>query len=228
MSNRILLVEDNEKLAATVSEGLEENGYNVKFVTRGDTGLGIIMAENFDLVILDVLLPGIDGFKVVEKMRALNNNTPVLMLTAMGTSEDILKGFSNGVDDYLTKPFDFEILLARIKAILKRMKFTGELNSYGPIKLDLGNNFVFRDDVKIELTPREFTLFRFMLQNEGKTLTRNELMNGAWGSKSTDTNQIDVYIKYLRTKIDSPFKTSIIQTVRGIGYAVNIEKGDDQ
>ncbi|MCM8541926.1 MAG: response regulator transcription factor [Lentisphaeraceae bacterium] len=223
MSNKILMVEDNEKLAKTLCEGLKENGFAVEYTLRGDSGLGRIITENFDLVILDVLLPGIDGYKIVEKLRALNNNTPILMLTAMGTNENILNGFTKGVDDYLTKPFDFQILLARVKAILKRSSQTNELNSFGELKIDLGNNIVYREDVKIELTPREFTLFRYMLLNEGKTLSRLELMNNAWGSKSSDTNQIDVYIKYLRTKIDDPFEKKIIQTVRGLGYSISLD-----
>lgn len=217
------MVEDNEKLAKTLCEGLKENGFAVEYTLRGDSGLGRIITENFDLVILDVLLPGIDGYKIVEKLRALNNNTPILMLTAMGTNENILNGFTKGVDDYLTKPFDFQILLARVKAILKRSSQTNELNSFGELKIDLGNNIVYREDVKIELTPREFTLFRYMLLNEGKTLSRLELMNNAWGSKSSDTNQIDVYIKYLRTKIDDPFEKKIIQTVRGLGYSISLD-----
>lgn len=219
---KILLVEDNIELAESIIEGLIDNKYAPTHSPRGDSALGLIISESYDLIIMDVMLPGIDGLKVVEKIRQINIQTPVLILTAMGTNTDTLKGFNAGADDYISKPFDFDILLARINSLLKRSSNITE-GKFGDLKIDLNYHTVSRGEVSIKLTPREFSLFSYLLMNEGKALTRDHLMKKAWKSNSSDTNQIDVYIKYLRNKIEKPLGSKYIKTVRGIGYYFTFE-----
>ncbi len=223
---RILLVEDDTKVARFVRNGLKEEGFAVDVAEDGQQGLNFARDFDYDVIILDILLPKLDGISVLKSIRTRDPQTPVLMLTAMDTIEDKIRGLNKGADDYLTKPFAFEELLARIRALLRRKYRTAStLLRFQDLQADLVTHRVFRGEKEIQLTPKEFALLEFFLQNPGKILTRTAIAEHVWDYHfDSETNIIDVYMNYLRNKIDRGFRTKLIHTVRGVGY---ILKGEE-
>lgn len=222
---RILLVEDDKDVARFICKGLKENLFVVEQVFDGEEALELIIQERYDLIILDILLPKIDGFEILEKVRAKGVETPVLILTAKDTKRDVVKGLNLGADDYLVKPFSFSELLARIRAILRRGKIQR------PTELKVANLIlnqitreVRRDNVKIELTPKEYALLEYFMQNPGQILTRTMILDAVWDYNFDPlTNVIDVHINHLRKKIDRDFTPKLLHTVKGVGYVLKPE-----
>lgn len=217
---RILLVEDDRHIVRFLKQGLEEEGYVVEVACDGEEGLNLARDEEFDLIILDILLPKIDGFVVCQKLREVGNATPILMLTAKDDVEDRVRGLDLGADDYLVKPFAFEELLARIRALIRRHKNAkGVLLQVGDLTINLLTREVKRGDKTIELTTREFELLKFLAHHPGRVFTRTQLLEHVWKYDfEYSSNIVDVYIRYLREKVDKPFDRKLIHTVRGVGY----------
>lgn len=219
---RILLVEDDKHIVNFLKRGLKEEGYIVDVGYDGEDGLYLAENEEFDLIILDILLPKLDGFELCSRLRAKGNTTPILMLTAKDDIEDRVHGLDIGADDYLVKPFAFEELVARIRALLRRQKsVNSHILKVGDLTLNLSTREVKRGDRTIELTTREFELLKFLLYNPGQVLTRTQIAEHVWGYDfDYFSNVVDVYIRYLRKKIDDPFEHKLIHTVRGVGYKI--------
>ena len=217
---RILLVEDDAKVARFIRNGLREEGFAVDVAEDGQQGLQFARDFEYDVVILDILLPKLDGISVLKAIRAHDPQTPILMLTAMDTVEDKIRGLNKGADDYLTKPFAFEELLARIRALLRRKYRTAStVLRFEDLRVDLVTHQVFRGDREIQLTPKEFALLEYFLQNPNKILTRTMIAEHVWDYHfDPETNVIDVYMNYLRNKIDRDFSIKLIHTIRGVGY----------
>ena len=217
---RILLVEDDAKVARFIRNGLREEGFAVDVAEDGQQGLQFARDFEYDVVILDILLPKLDGISVLKAIRAHDPQTPILMLTAMDTVEDKIRGLNKGADDYLTKPFAFEELLARIRALLRRKYRTASTAlRFEDLRVDLVTHQVFRGDREIQLTPKEFALLEYFLQNPNKILTRTMIAEHVWDYHfDPETNVIDVYMNYLRNKIDRDFSVKLIHTIRGVGY----------
>ena len=217
---RILLVEDDAKVARFIRNGLREEGFAVDVAEDGQQGLQFARDFEYDVVILDILLPKLDGISVLKAIRTHDPQTPILMLTAMDTVEDKIRGLNKGADDYLTKPFAFEELLARIRALLRRKYRTAStVLRFEDLRVDLVTHQVFRGDREIQLTPKEFALLEYFLQNPNKILTRTMIAEHVWDYHfDPETNVIDVYMNYLRNKIDRDFSVKLIHTIRGVGY----------
>jgi len=219
---RILVVEDEPKVASFVKRGLEENGFSVDVAFDGSVGKKMFDAGDYNLVILDVNLPYKNGIELCKEIRSINQKIPVMMLTALGTTEDKLSGFDSGADDYLVKPFEFRELLARIRSLLKRVSIS-ETGSNVLRFLDLEMNLdtweVIRDGRKIELTQKEFALLEYLLRNKGRVVSRVDIAEKVWDiTFDTGTNVIDVYVNFLRKKIDRDFPQKLIHTQTGVGY----------
>lgn len=227
MSNRILIVEDEEKIARFVELELKHEGYQVTKSTNGRDGLDQALAGNYDLMLLDIMLPELNGFEVLRRLRK-TSSLPVIMLTARDEVMDKVAGLDGGADDYITKPFAIEELLARIRLVLKKNSLLGkdvkEEESglrFGKLTLDDKCYEVKYDGNKVDLTNREFELLKFLLVNKNIVLTRDVLMNEVCGYDYVgETNVIDVYIRYLRSKIDEKYGIKMIHTVRGVGYVI--------
>lgn len=225
MAAKILLVEDEKKISSFIKKGLDENGYDVEVAEDGKQGKTRFLQDEFDLFILDIMLPHIDGVTLCKFIRSRDEDTPILMLTALGTVDDKVTGLDVGADDYLVKPFQFKELLARINALLRRSGFGQEeeerLLTFSDITMDLHTKKVWRDDTEIELTAKEFTLMEYFLRHPGKVLSRKEIAEEVWNLDfDTGTNIIDVYVNYLRKKIDKNFDKKLIQTQIGMGYVL--------
>lgn len=220
----VLIVEDEQKVAAFISKGLEVHGFKTDIAYDGQIGLRKGLDLNFDLVIMDVNLPLMNGFEVCKKLRETNVKTPILMLTALGTTKDKVLGFDLGADDYLVKPFEFEELLARVKALIKRAKAAPLLETtlkVADLELDSESKIVKRAGKAIELTAKEFMLLEYLMRNKGKVLSRSDIAEKIWDiSFDTGTNIIDLYIFYLRKKIDKDFNPKLIHTQVGMGYVL--------
>ena len=216
---RILLVEDEVKVARFIRQGLEAEGYQVDVAGDGEVGQEKAMRDHFDLLILDVLLPKKNGFDILSAVRKDGVKTPVLMLTARSGTEDIVKGLDAGADDYLTKPFAFNELLARVRSLLRRGSQSKiVLRLYG-LELDTVSRKATRDGKQIELTSREFALLEYLMRRPDKLVSRNQLSKEVWGLDfDPGTNIVDVYINHLRKKIDADFQPKLIHTERGKGY----------
>jgi heavy metal response regulator len=220
----ILVVEDNIKVASFIQRGLEASQYSVDVEYDGDAGLNRLLVEDYDLVILDVMLPKMDGFRVIKAMRQQGVKAPVLLLTARGAVEDKVTGLDAGADDYLTKPFAFEELLARVRALLRRGTAAPELLELADLRLDPAKREVTRANRRIDLTAKEFALLEYLLRRQGQVLSRSVIAQHVWGvDYDTFTNVIDVYVNYLRKKIDSEFEPKLLHTVRGAGYVLKAE-----
>jgi len=223
---KILVIEDERKVASFIMRGLEEVGYTVSIAKDGEEGLYLAESENYDLIILDLILPRKSGIEVLKELRQMRLNTPILILSAKDSVDDRVLGLDSGADDYLTKPFAFSELLARVRALLRR----GE--SVVPVKLQVGdlvmntvNREVSRAGKEIRLTNREYTLLEYFMRNTGKVLTRTQLSEQVWDyTFDTFSNVIDVYVNYLRNKIDREFEPKLIHTVRGVGYVLKAPK----
>jgi two-component system, OmpR family, response regulator len=216
----VLVVEDDLKMAALLRRGLREDGHAAEVAPDGETALWMADAHEFDAIVLDVMLPGIDGFETCRRMRGAGVWAPVLMLTARDAVEDRVAGLDGGADDYLVKPFSFAELLARLRALVRRGPMERPpVLEVGDLRLDPASRQVWRGDTEISLTSKEFALLEFMMRRPGAVLSRLELLEHAWDfAYENRSNVIDVYIGYLRAKLDRPFGQESIQTVRGAGY----------
>jgi len=218
---RILLVEDDQRIAHFIEKGLTESSYTVDLATDGNQALDQIVSTQYDLVILDIMLPGVDGFEVLEVVRGQGLKMPVLMLTARDTIEDKVRGLDSGADDYLTKPFSFAELEARVRALLRRGSAeTAAHLALGDITLDPVSHAVKRGAQTIELTPKEYAVLEYFMRSPGRVLTRTMIIEHVWQYQfDTDTNLVDVYVNRLRRKLNDP-EGKLLQTVRGFGYTL--------
>ncbi len=223
---KILLIEDDQRIAQTISKGLEEKGFFTQIAYDGKMGLKFALHGDFDLILLDLNLPVMNGYEVCEQIRIKNQRVPIIMLTALGETEDKIEGFEKGADDYLVKPFDFRELLARITVLLKRRISSSEITSQPVLKvadleLDKESKTVTRSGVSIDLTPKEFLLLEILIQNKGKVLSKAEIAESIWDQNANQSlNVIEVYINFLRKKIDKDFSTKLIHTKSGMGYVL--------
>ena len=219
---RLLVIEDEQKVANFIRQGLEEEGYAVDHAADGASGLQIGLEGLHDVIVLDVMLPRLDGLSVLQQLRQANVATPVLLLTVRATIEDKVLGLDAGADDYLTKPFAFEEFVARVRALLRRRaETTPPILQVADLALDPARRVVSRGARKIDLTPREFALLDYFMRNPDRVLTRTMIANRVWDyTFDTTTNVIDVYVNYLRKKIDSGHDSKLIHTVRGVGYVM--------
>ncbi len=221
---RILVVEDEKKVASFIKRGLEAANYSVDVEYDGDAGLNRLLKGDYDLVILDVMLPKLDGLSLMKQIRQRQVNTPVLLLTARVTVADRVMGLDLGADDYLTKPFAFEELLARVRVLLRRGAAAPAVLTVADLRLDPVTREVSRGNKRIDLTAKEFALLEFLLRRQDQVLNRAVIAQHVWGvNYDTFTNVIDVYVNYLRKKIDSGFEPKLIHTVRGVGYVLKEE-----
>ncbi|SDP99824.1 DNA-binding response regulator, OmpR family, contains REC and winged-helix (wHTH) domain [Mucilaginibacter sp. OK268] len=221
--NRILLIEDEERIAELIKKSLEEQAYSVTIALDGLTGKKLAVANDFDLIITDIILPGMNGIKLCKEIRSLKPVIPIIMLTALGTTDDKVDGFDAGADDYLVKPFDFRELLARIRAVMNRKSINPIVQpvilKYADLELNNQTKIVSRSGKEIGLTPKELKLLEYMMQNSERVLSRAEIAEKVWDTHfDTGTNFIDVYINYLRKKIDKDFSSKLIHTKSGLGF----------
>jgi heavy metal response regulator len=217
---RLLVVEDEKKVASFIKKGLEEEHYAVDIAEDGEMGLYMAETNEYDLIVLDLMIPKIDGWELLRRIRANQNNVPILILTARDSVEDRVRGLNGGCDDYLTKPFAFAELLARIRALLRREKLEKEpLLKVGDLTLSLVTHKVVRKGKEIELTSKEYALLEYFMRNPDRILTRAMIAEHVWDYHfDSMTNVIDVYVNYLRKKIDKDFEPKLIHTIRGVGY----------
>lgn len=221
---RILIVEDHVKMADSICKGLEENGFRTEVAYDGFIGKRMAETNEYNLIILDVNLPQINGYELCAGIRIKNPDVPIIMLTALGSTEDKLLGFEKGADDYIVKPFEFRELLARIKALLKRAQT--DIQSHTVLKIadltmDLDSKTVSRGEVNIELTAKEFALLEYLIKNKGKVISKADIADKIWNINfDTGTNVIEVYVNFLRKKIDRNFPVKLIHTHIGMGYVL--------
>ncbi|MDO9579615.1 MAG: response regulator transcription factor [Bacteroidales bacterium] len=219
---KILIVEDEPKVASFIKKGLEENNYEAEIAYDGLSAEKLAQIYHYNLFILDVIIPGISGLDLCRKLKKLNSNVPVLMLTALGSTDDKLIGFDAGADDYLVKPFEFRELLARVKVLLKTANQsinTANKITVGDLVLDLDKKDAHRGSSKIDLTAKEFALLEYFMRNSGRVLSRNDIAEKVWdASFDFGTNVVDVYVNFLRKKIDKGYDKKLIHTKVGFGY----------
>ncbi len=217
---RILVIEDEKKVASFIKKGLEEEHYAVDTAYDGEEGLYMVETNEYDLIVLDLMIPKIDGLEVLRRVRGNRNNVPILVLTAKDTVDDIVKGLDAGCDDYLTKPFIFAEFLARVRALLRREKTDKEpVLKISDLTLSLVTHKVTRKGKEIDLTSKEYALLEYFMRNPDKVLTRTMISEHVWDYHfDSNTNVIDVYVNYLRRKVDKDFEPKLIHTIRGIGY----------
>ena len=220
---RLLVIEDEHRIAQALKEGLEQESYAVDVCHDGEDGYNTVSADEYDLIILDVMLPGMDGIEVCRKLRAEGNHTPILMLTAKDQNHDIVHGLDAGADDYLPKPFSFEVLLARVRALMRRPNESiGEILKVGELTLNTNTHEVKRSGQSIKLSSKEYSLLEYMLRNKGQVLSKNNIMSHVWDFDANILpNTVEVFVAYVRAKVDKPLKDAeLIQTVRGFGYKI--------
>src|SRR5215210_2100526 len=219
---RFLVVEDEKRIADFLQRGLESAGYAVDVAQDGRSAIDMVHGTDYDMIILDMMLPDMDGLKVLEKVRNRKASPPVLILSARGTVDDRVKGLELGADDYLVKPFAFVELLARVRVLLRRGQPTPERLQVGDLVLDCIRRRVTRAGEYIELAPKEFSILEYMMRNRGRPLSRTMIVEHVWDMDYDGlTNIVDVYIRHLRSKIDDRFQRKLIHTVRGIGYMID-------
>lgn len=225
---QILVVEDEPKVASFIKEGLEEEDYEVTLVYDGHFAIKMGLENQYNLIILDIMIPYINGIEVCKQIRNKGNNTPILMLTALGSTDDKVIGLDAGADDYLVKPFEFKELLARIRALTKRSKkveLETSVLSIEDLTMNIDSKKVERGGKFIDLTAKEFLLLEYFLRNKGRVISRSEIAEKVWGiGFDTGTNVIDVYVNFLRKKIDKEFPIKLIHTIIGMGYSVRVEQ----
>lgn len=227
---RILVVEDERKVSAFIKRGLEEERYIVDTAEDGQEGLKIAQENVFDAIVLDVMLPKLDGYSILKTLRDQGNVTPVLMLTARGTTEDRVQGLDLGADDYLAKPFHLEELAARLRSILRRTttEKTTKLTC-GGLTLDMVTHMAYRDGKEIELTTKEYALLEYLMRNKERILSRSMIMQHVWKHNfDPESNIIDVYVKRLRQKVERPDRPQMVQSIRGVGYRMKDEQLPDE
>ncbi|MPR36436.1 response regulator [Salmonirosea aquatica] len=223
----LLLIEDEPKTVQSLRQGLEENGYSVDIAYDGLLGKQLAVRNNYQLIISDIIMPGLNGLELCRELRQAGNQTPILMLTALGTTDDKVVGFDAGADDYLVKPFEFKEFLARVRALTKRgglVSQTAQTLRFADLEVNIDAKTVFRDEKKIELTAREFNLLVYLIRNQGRVISKAEIAEQVWEIDfDTGTNIIEVYVNYLRKKIDRDFATKLIHTQFGMGYVLKTE-----
>jgi len=220
--SKILIVEDEKKMSAFIQQGFQEAGLEVETADTPSGARNVLSNNNTAVVILDVMLPEMSGLDFAKEIRAGGYTGYILMLTALGTTRDKIQGFESGADDYLAKPFEFEELLARVNALMRRRSSDKSVLKNGDLSMDLIHRTVIRQGQKIELTTKEFSLLEFLMRQQTKVVDRNAIARQVWGSDfDPDSNVIDVYINHLRKKIDSPFTKKLLKTVVGQGYVLN-------
>ncbi|MBO9699588.1 MAG: response regulator transcription factor [Sporocytophaga sp.] len=221
---KILIIEDEVNVASFIMRGFQEEGHSASIAMDGATGLQMMTDHTFDLVILDLMLPGINGMEVCRRIREDNSDVPIIMLTALGTTENVVSGLNAGADDYMIKPFKFSELLARIEAIKRRTQKNNPKNfilKFSNLEINTSNKTVKRGDEKITLTATEFKLLEYLMINQGRVLSRVSILENVWDINfDMNTNVVDVYINYLRKKIDKGFEEKLIHTVVGMGYVM--------
>jgi len=226
--NQICLVEDEQKVAAFICKGLEEHGYKINTAGTGEEARALIAAHDFDLLILDIMLPDINGIELCRQIRLTNTQTPILILSALEQVQNKVAGLKAGADDYLIKPFHFSELLARIEALLRRQNITPKEDHtliFDDLKLDTWSNVAERAGSQITLTAKEYTLLELFMRNPNKILSREYIAEKVWGIDfDTGTNFIDVYVNYLRKKIEKGFSKKLIHTVIGMGYTLRNDR----
>ena len=223
---RILIVEDDEKIALFIVKGLKQSGFEVDHVTSSEECLALPSLTVYDVMIIDIMLPGMDGISLIEKIRGMGNTTPVIILSAKQSIDDKVRGLQKGGDDYLIKPFSFAELLARIQALIRRSNITNEnqgLITVGDLSLNLYTREVSRNGKRIELRPREFALLEYLMRNAGNVITKTMIMEKVWNYDfDPQTNIVDVLVSRLRNKIDKDFDKKLIKTIRGVGYVLQV------
>jgi DNA-binding response OmpR family regulator len=224
---KLLIVEDEPNLLSVLRKGFTENNFEVSVCLDGETALEMIQNNDFDVVILDVMLPKVNGIEICRRLRAMKNFVPILLLTALGTSENIVNGLENGADDYLVKPFKFTELNARVMALARRANLDTskpDIIKLDDLEINSKTKSVYRNGNPILLTYKEFRLLYYLAKNKGAIVSRNQILDNVWDiSFDMNTNVVDVYINYLRKKIDKPFNTKMIQTIKGFGYLLQTE-----
>lgn len=224
---KILVVEDEHRIAQAIKEGLEEEGYAVDVEYDGKSGYSTASAgsKDYDVILLDVMMPAMNGYEVAAKLRSEKNHTPILMLTAKDQARDIIKGLDTGADDYLAKPFSFDVLLARIRALLRRPAGSlGETLTVGDLSLDLTTKQVVRNGHEIHLTSKEYAILEYLMRNAGRVLSKDSIITHVWNfDADVLPNNVEVFITFLRSKIDKPFGSPLLHTVRGFGYKVSAD-----
>lgn len=225
---KILIVEDDLRIAQNISKGLIEKGFETEIAFDGKIGLKLALHNDFDLILLDLNLPGLNGYEVCSEVRKKKASIPIIMLTALGETEDKIEGFEKGADDYLVKPFDFRELLARINVFIKR-NLNSDYEKVNTLKianleLDPDSKIVMRDGQNIELTPKEFSLLEFLIKNKGRVVSKTDIAENLWDHNSQQSlNVIEVYINFLRKKVDKEFTPKLIHTKTGMGYILKEE-----
>ncbi|GII85029.1 DNA-binding response regulator [Sphaerisporangium siamense] len=216
---RVLVVEDERRMAAALRRGLVAEGFAVDLAHDGEEGLHLARAGDYDVVVLDIMLPRLSGYNVCKRLRAEENWVPILMLSAKDGEYDMADGLDLGADDYLTKPFSYVVLVARLRALMRRgARRRPAVLRAGDLALDPAGRTVTRGGAPIELTPREFGLLEFLMRRPGEVVAKSEILEHVWDTYDTDPNVVEVYVGYLRRKIDAPFGRNALQTVRGAGY----------
>ena len=226
---RLLVVEDEKKLNELITKKLKKEYYGVDSCFDGEEAVRYVEGTEYDAIILDIMLPKLDGFEVIKRIRAKKNKVPILLLTARDNIDDKVKGLDYGADDYLVKPFIFEELMARIRVLLRRN--SGNVDNVitiANLKVDLDAKTVFRDDLLIKLSGREYSILEYLIRNKGKILSRERIEDHIWNyDYEGGTNVIDVYIRYLRKKIDDSYTPKLIHTVRGLGYVLRVDNENE-
>ena len=217
---RVLLIEDDVTIARLLKEGLEDESYAVDVANDGSEGYRTATADDYDVIILDIMLPEMNGYEVCRSLRNDGNKTPILMLTARDAERDIVEGLDTGADDYLAKPFSFDVLLARIRALLRRPnEKLEEILQVGDLKLDPSSKKVTRASQEISLTAKEYGVLEYLMRNKGKVLSKEQIISHVWDfDADVLPNNVELFIMFLRRKIDKPFKSKLIHTVSGFGY----------
>lgn len=226
---KILLIEDEKKIADTLSKGLKELDYYVKTAYDGRIGMRLFDSENFNLIITDINMPGVNGYDLCKAIRSRNQHIPIILLTALSATDDKIEGFDAGADDYIVKPFEFKELLVRIRALLKRTMNqqlpTGNILTVADLELNVDSKEVTRDGKFINLTAKEFQLLEYFMRNRNRVVSRADIAEKVWDLDfDTKTNVIDVYVNFLRKKIDKDFEPKLIQTQVGMGYMMKEKK----
>ncbi len=224
---KILLIEDEPKTVQSLKQGLEENNYDVSIAYDGLMGKQLALTHTYQLIVSDIIIPGINGLDLCKELRAQGIQTPILMLTALSTTDDKLNGFEAGADDYLPKPFDFKELLARVKALIKRSNQTildAQVLKFADLEMDLNSSLVSRAGQMIHLTSKEFQLLEYFLRNQEKVISKAEIAENIWEVEDENSsNLIEVYVNYLRKKVDKGFSSKLIHTQFGMGYILRQE-----
>ncbi len=225
---KVLIVEDEHKIASSIKKGLEQESFIVDIAFDGEEGFNLASTEEYEVILLDVMLPKMTGFEICQKLRGENNHTPILMLTAKGMLQDKIEGFNSGADDYLPKPFAFEELLARVRALSRRPhKLVSDVLQIANLSLNTKTYEVKRGEQLINLSQKEYALLEYLMRHPNQILTKDQIIQHVWEYDSDVLpNTVEVYMGYLRSKIDKPFKgaPSLLQTVRGFGYKIKGEK----